>query len=399
MIAPLSLRTTDVDALTLIHSSGERVARVNLTFDQARQLTDQHGSPLLVVSRTKLINTYWAMKQSMPGVDLFYAAKANPDRHILSTLCAENAFVDVCSAGEMHAALAAGFSPERMLHTHPCKTDANLLECYQAGIRWFVYDNPIEAAKVARLTPDVNLLLRLATTGASSRINLSAKFGAPMEQALEMLAVAKSMNLKVRGFSFHVGSQCLNPEDYCGVLREVRQVWEDARSAGHSLEVLDIGGGFPAPYREQAPTIESFGGTIWRGLRQTFGDLDIRLIAEPGRGLCTECVTLVTTVIGKSDRWGIPWVYIDDGLYGSFSGKMFDHTDFPLIVANDGSRELRSCVVAGPTCDSSDIVCRDQLLPELELGDLILVPSMGAYAGASASPFNGLPVASSVCIQ
>lgn len=398
MIAPLSLRTTEADALTLIHPSCERVARVNLTFDQARELTDQHGSPLLVVSRTKLIDTYWAMKQSMPGVDLFYAAKANPDPHILSTLCAENAFVDVCSAGEMHAALAAGFSPERMLHTHPCKTDANLLECYQAGIRWFVYDNPIEAAKVARLTPDVNLLLRLATTGASSRINLSAKFGTPMEEALEMLAVAKSMNLNVRGFSFHVGSQCLNPEDYCGVLRQVRQVWEDARSAGHSLEVLDIGGGFPAPYREQAPTIESFGGTIWRGLRQTFGDLDIRLIAEPGRGLCTECVTLVTKVIGKSDRWGIPWVYIDDGLYGSFSGKMFDHTDFPLIVDNDGSRELRSCVVAGPTCDSSDIVCRDQLLPELELGDLILVPSMGAYAGASASPFNGLPVASSVCI-
>ncbi len=398
MIAPLPLRTTAVDALTLIQNRPERVAQVNLSFDQARQLTDQHGSPLLVVSRTKLIDTYWAMKQSMPGVDLYYAAKANPDPHILSTLCAENAFVDVCSAGEMNAALAAGFSPERMLHTHPCKTDANLLECYQAGIRWFVYDNPIEAAKVARLTPDVNLLLRLATTGASSRINLSAKFGAPMEEALRMLAVAKSMNLNVRGFSFHVGSQCLNPEDYCGVLRDVRQVWEDARSAGHALEVLDIGGGFPAPYREHAPSIQSFGGAIARGLRETFGDLDIRLIAEPGRGLCTECVTLVTKVIGKSDRWGMPWVYIDDGLYGSFSGKMFDHTDFPLVVDNDGSRELRSCVVAGPTCDSSDIVCRDQLLPELELGDLILVPSMGAYAGASASPFNGLPVASSVCI-
>ena len=398
MIAPLPLRTTAVDALTLIQNRPERVAQVNLSFDQARQLTDHHGSPLLVVSRTKLIDTYWAMKQSMPGVDLYYAAKANPDPHILSTLCAENAFVDVCSAGEMNAALAAGFAPERMLHTHPCKTDANLLECYQAGIRWFVYDNPIEAAKVARLTPDVNLLLRLATTGASSRINLSAKFGAPMEEALRMLAVAKSMNLNVRGFSFHVGSQCLNPEDYCGVLRDVRQVWEDARSAGHALEVLDIGGGFPAPYREHAPSIQSFGGAIARGLRETFGDLDIRLIAEPGRGLCTECVTLVTKVIGKSDRWGMPWVYIDDGLYGSFSGKMFDHTDFPLVVDNDGSRELRSCVVAGPTCDSSDIVCRDQLLPQLELGDLILVPSMGAYAGASASPFNGLPVASSVCI-
>ncbi|TWU03291.1 type III PLP-dependent enzyme [Neorhodopirellula pilleata] len=396
MIAPLPLRSFENEVRDFPAEARQRVAQVNLTFEQAQQLTDEHGSPLLVVSKSKLIDTYWAMKNSMPGVDLYYAAKANPDRHILSTLCAENAYVDVCSAGEMHAALVAGFTPDRMLHTHPCKTDSNLLECYEAGVRWFVYDNPIEAAKIARLTPDVNLLLRIATTGASSKINLSAKFGTPIEETLEMLAVAKSMNLNVRGFSFHVGSQCLNPEDYCGVLRNIRQVWEDARSAGYRLEVLDIGGGFPAPYRDDAPTIESFGGAIWTGLQETFGDLDIRLIAEPGRGLCTECVTLITKVIGKSTRWGMPWVYVDDGLYGSFSGKMFDHTDFPLFVQNDGSREVGPCVVAGPTCDSSDIVCRDQMLPEMELGDLILVPSMGAYAGASASPFNGLPVARSI---
>lgn len=402
MIAPLPLRRFGTEECTQTADSTfrtetqQRVAQVNLTFEEARQLTNEHGSPLLVVSKSKLIDTYWAMKNSMPGVDLYYAAKANPDHHILSTLCAENGYVDVCSAGEMNAALAAGFTPDRMLHTHPCKTDSNLLECYQAGVRWFVYDNPIEAAKIARLAPDVNLLLRIATTGTSSKINLSAKFGTPIEETLEMLAVAESMGLNVRGFSFHVGSQCLNPEDYTATLRQVRQIWEDARSAGYRLEVLDIGGGFPAPYREDAPTIEAFGGAIYQGLQETFGDLDVRLIAEPGRGLCTECVSLITTVIGKSTRWGMPWVYLDDGLYGSFSGKMFDHTDFPLFIENDGSREVGPCVVAGPTCDSSDIVCRDQLLPELEVGELVLVPSMGAYAGASASPFNGLPVARSV---
>ncbi|SMP76492.1 ornithine decarboxylase [Neorhodopirellula lusitana] len=376
-----------------------RIAVPQLTFEQAQQLTDEHGSPLLIVSKPKLVETYWSMKEALPGVDLYYAAKANPDHHILSTLCAENGFVDVCSPVEMHAALAAGFTPDRMLHTHPCKTDANLLECYDAGLRWFVYDNPMEAAKIARLTPDVNLLLRLATTGSSSRINLSAKFGCATDEALEMLAVARSMGLNVRGFSFHVGSQCLNPEDYCEVLRHIRTVWDDATAAGYSLEVLDIGGGFPAPYREEVPSAESFCGVIAAGLRETFGDLNIRLIAEPGRGICTECVTLATTVIGKSTRWGTPWIFIDDGIYGSFSGKMFDHTDFPLFVQNENWREAVACVVAGPTCDSSDIVSRDQLLPDLELGELILVPSMGAYAGASASPFNGLPVAKSVCLN
>lgn len=399
MIASLPLRRFGNEHFTVHAATDQRVAQVNLNFEQARHLTEQFGSPLLVVSRTKLIDTYWAMKNSMPGVDLYYAAKANPDHHILSTLCAENGYVDVCSAGEMNAALAAGFAPDRMLHTHPCKTDSNLLECYEAGVRWFVYDNPIEAAKIARLTPDVNLLLRIATTDTSSKINLSAKFGTPIEETLEMLSVAASMGLNVRGFSFHVGSQCLNPEDYCAVLRQVRQAWEDARSAGYRLDVLDIGGGFPAPYREDAPTIESFGGTIRRGLSETFGDLDIRLIAEPGRGLCTECVSLVTKVIGKSSRWGMPWVYLDDGLYGSFSGKVFDHTDFPLLVENSENRQARPCVVAGPTCDSGDIVCRDQLLPDLEIGELVLVPSMGAYAGASASAFNGLPVARSVALN
>ncbi|MCA9195316.1 MAG: type III PLP-dependent enzyme [Planctomycetales bacterium] len=376
-----------------------RSAQPILNFDLARELTQQHGSPLLVVSRSKLIDTYWAMKEAMPGVDLFYAAKSNPDHHILSTLCGEGAFVDICSHGELRAALDAGFTPDRMLHTHPCKTEDNLLPCYEAGVRWFVFDNQLEARKIAQLTPDVNLLLRLAVTASSSMINLSAKFGAPMEEALEILLAAREMGLSVRGFSFHVGSQCMDPADYCSALQRVRDLWNQASELGFDLEMLDIGGGFPAPYRHDAPSVSSFCSTIWNGLQESFGDLQIRLIAEPGRGICAESITLVTKVIGKNNRWGVPWYFIDDGLYGSFSGKVFDHTDFPLLYENSGNRELFPCVVAGPTCDSSDVVSRDQMLPDLEVGELLLVPCMGAYAGASASPFNGLPVARSVAID
>ncbi len=376
-----------------------RTAHSVISFDAARELAAKHGTPLLVVSKSKLIETYWSMKEALPGVDMFYAAKANPDYHILSTLCAENAFVDVCSAGEMQRALDAGFTPDRMLHTHPCKTESNLLECYRAGLRWFVFDNALEAAKIARLTPDVNLLLRLAVSASSSLINLSAKFGCELQAALSMLQQARSMGLNVRGFSFHVGSQCLNPEDYNAVLRQVRTVWDQATEQGFQLEVLDIGGGFPAPYRESAPSIRSFCETIAQGLRESFGDLPIRIIAEPGRGMCAESTTLITQVIGKNERWGMPWYLIDDGIYGSFSGKVFDHTDFPILYEGGEAREVGQCVLAGPTCDSSDVVCRDQLLPNLEVGELLLVPCMGAYAGASASPFNGLPVATSVAVD
>jgi ornithine decarboxylase len=375
-----------------------RTAQPVLSFDRARELAATHGTPLLVVSKSKLVETYWSMKQAMPEVDLYYAAKANPDHHVLATLCAENSFVDVCSEGELHHALKAGFTPDRMLHTHPCKTESNLLGCYEAGVRWFVFDNSLEAARIAALTPDVHLLLRLAVSASSSRINLSAKFGCPTERASELLQTARTLGLDVRGFSFHVGSQCLVPEDYVSVLRQVRQVWDLAAEQGFRLEVLDIGGGFPAPYRCGAPSLSSFCQVVSKGLKEHFGDLPIRFIAEPGRGLVAESTTLITRVLGKDNRWGMPWYVIDDGLYGSFSGKLFDHADFPLCYEGQ-SRPLSPCVVAGPTCDSSDIVTQDQQLPDLEVGELLLVPTMGAYTAASASPFNGLPVAQSVAID
>ncbi|MCA9127549.1 MAG: type III PLP-dependent enzyme [Planctomycetales bacterium] len=385
--------------LTEILATSPRAAQTVLSFDRARELASCHGSPLLVVSKSKLIDTYWKMREFLPGVEMYYAAKANPDLHILTTLREQGSFVDVCSFGEMEAAQFAGFSPEQMLHTHPCKTEFNLRSCYDAGIRWFVYDNALEAQKIANLTPDVNLLLRMAVSVSSSVVNLSAKFGAAVDDALSVLLAAKSLGLKVRGISFHVGSQCLNPTDYTAALKEIRWVWDAAVKHGFDLEVLDIGGGFPAPYRHDAPTIEEFCGVVAAGINEHFGDLPIRLIAEPGRGMCAESTTLITKVIGKSRRWGMPWYFLDDGLYGSFSGKLFDHTDFPLIYEGMGTRELSSCVVAGPTCDSSDVVSTDQLLPDLEIGELILVPCMGAYTSASASPFNGLPVARSVAID
>lgn len=303
----------------------------------------------------------------------------------------------------MDAALAAGFTPDRMLHTHPCKTEDNFRDCYSAGIRWFVYDSESEADKIAswstatNMLSEVNLLLRLAVTAESSKINLSAKFGAPLPEAIPLLEAACRRRLNVQGFSFHVGSQCVRPEDYCTAIARVREVWEAATLMGFDLNVLDIGGGFPAPYRQDVPSTESFCGVIWQGLQEHFGGMNVRFIAEPGRGLCAESTTLITKVIGKNNRWGMPWFFIDDGIYNSFSGLVFDHGDFPILFEGT-DRPTTPCVLAGPTCDSGDVVCRDQALPDLQLGELLMVPCMGAYAGASACPFNGLPVAKSILI-
>jgi len=376
-----------------------RSATPVLSFPEARRLTARYGSPLLVVSRSTLTHTYQTLKANLPDVELFYAAKSNGDRLILNTLRKLGCSIDVCSPREMRQAIRAGFSTEAMIHTHPCKTVRNLVECYTEGIRWFTFDNSYELPKLIDHAPDARLLLRLAVSKTSSVIDLSAKFGASRQDAFPLLMRATELGLNVRGLSFHVGSQCLSPADFAGALAEARSIWDQAAAAGVELEVLDIGGGMPSPYRESILSLEEFCQSLSTALEETFGDIRPRIIAEPGRCLSAEAVTLVTSVIGKSVRGGRTWYLIDDGLYGSFSGKVYDHTDFPLIAEGAAERPLVPCVVAGPTCDSTDVVARDQPLPELDIGELLLVPTMGAYTSASATNFNGLEPARSVAID
>lgn len=376
-------------------SNEYRAATPVIDFAKARELVAEYGSPLVVISRSAVRRNYDAMKAALPNVEMFYAAKSNPAGPILRTLERAGSCVDVCSWGEMQAALEAGFTPDRMIHTHPCKTPSNLLTCYKAGLRWFTIDNAMEADKIADLTPDVNVLMRLAMTSQSSMINLSAKFGASDADAMPILLHAKERGLNVKGLSFHVGSQTRSPDDFHVALSRARRVWDRAREAGIELEVLDFGGGFPAPYRHDAVlTLEAYCQSVAHALEATFGDVEnVRFIAEPGRGMSADTATLITSVLGKSVRGGQNWYIIDDGIYGSFSGQVYDHVEFPLMAEHAEDREPRPCVVAGPTCDSTDVVCRDQALPELEVGELLLVPTMGSYTNASASNFNGLDIA------
>jgi ornithine decarboxylase len=381
-----------------------RSAQPVVSFDEAESLAEQFGTPLLVASRAALMRNYEALRSSLPGVEFFYAAKANPCEAVLRPLCEAGSSVDVCSWGEMQAALKAGFTPDMMIHTHPCKTEQNLSSCYAEGLRWFTFDNANEIPKLARHAPDASLLLRLAVSSSSSLINLSAKFGAFEPDAVPLMLAACEAGLNVRGMSFHVGSQCRAPEDFHTALLQARRIWDAAAEAGIALEVLDIGGGFPAPYLDSVLSLDVYSRSLARALEETFGDLNsesgsIRIIAEPGRGMVADTMSLITRVIGKSVRGGTPWYIIDDGLYGSFSGQMFDHVEYPLMARNADERGLVPCVVAGPTCDSSDVVARDVGLPDLEIGELLVVPTMGAYTCASASNFNGLDLARIIGIE
>jgi ornithine decarboxylase len=217
-------------------------------------------------------------------------------------------------------------------------------------------------------------------------VDLGAKFGAHVDEALSLVLQARAAGVNVRGIAFHVGSQSTDPGTYVAALKLVRRLFDDAAKIGVRLDTLDIGGGFPVVYRTSVPKLEDFCRVVSRGLSQMF-PAGVRVIAEPGRCISGDSMTLVVRVIGRSVRNGIPWYFIDDGLYGAFSGKLFDHCDYELIPVKSGP--IRECVVAGPTCDSIDIVSRDQMLPDLDIGDLLIVPGMGAYTKASATSFNG----------
>src|SRR5262249_36007514 len=188
-----------------------------------------------------------AVEANLPGVELFYAAKANPDRKVLRALRELGSSVDVCSPHEARQALRAGFTPEAMIHTHPCKAVRTLFESYALGLRWFPCSGAGQLPQLSRSAPDSWLLLRLAGSSSSCVVDLSAKFGAGTQEALSLPRRAMRMGLQVRGLAFHVGSQCLSPADFTRALREVRPLWDEASDAGLPLEVLDIGGGSPAP--------------------------------------------------------------------------------------------------------------------------------------------------------
>jgi ornithine decarboxylase len=361
-------------------------AEPGLTFDRAATLAATVPTPFLVLAPSRIQQNIRTLRRCLPGVELYYAMKSNPDPELLALLNGLVDGIDVASYPEVLLAAAAGFTPERLFHSHPIKKESDIGTCARHGVQWFTFDNPDEIPKLRGHAPDARVLLRLAIKNDSCVVDLGAKYGARPEEALALILEARAAGVNVCGIAFHVGSQSSDPAIYLTALKVVRQLFDDAAAAGVRLDTLDIGGGFPIVYRSEMIKLEDFCRVVSRGLSQLF-PAGVRILAEPGRCISGDAMTLVVRVIGRSIRNGVPWYFIDDGLYGAFSGKLFDHCDYELVPQRVGP--VHDCVVAGPTCDSIDIVSRDQPLPNLEVGDLLLVPSMGAYTKASATSFNG----------
>jgi len=346
-------------------------------------------SPALLFNPNRVRETWRALQHALPQVTLYYAVKSNPYHSLLATLVDEGAAFDIASAPEIQALLPFGVSTNRMIHTHPIKTEHDLETSVQLGVTSFVVDNLDELWKVAPYRHHITVMLRIAFVAPDAPIDLSRKFGAQPEDALHILSVAKQMGITVDGLCFHVGSQAQSAETHRIALLKCVEIARDALSQGiANIERIDIGGGFPANYSNQPVDFEAFCAPIREAIAEV--PEHIRLMAEPGRAISAPSMTLVTRVIGRSkrqqDTW---WYYLDDGVYGAQSGRIFDHISYPMTIFTEGG-ESTPAVFAGPTCDSVDRFGDQASLPELSLGDVIVIREIGAYSIATACHFNGV---------
>ena len=370
---------------------GPRAGRLPTAVSVARirSLVAKHGTPLLIVDCEVVRRQYLALKRALPGVDLYYALKPLPVAAVVAELKDLGAHFDVATSGEIRLIRAQGVAPERCMHTHPIKSPGEIAAALRFGIRRFVVDNPDELRKFTRHRKRVELLLRISFRNPAAVVDLSRKFGCEPAAVPALLGMAADLGLTVRGLSFHVGSQVADPGKYVEAIAACRDLMADAIARGYTgLDCLDIGGGFPVAYRRDPLPIRRFCQPIRRALARL--PRNVRVVAEPGRFIAAPAGTGVATVTGRAQREGRRWYYLDDGLYGSYSGQLYDHAHYPLeCIGGLGPRH--PSVLAGPTCDSIDVIREDLPLPELQIGDLIVGRMMGAYTAASASDFNFIP--------
>jgi ornithine decarboxylase len=359
-------------------------------------LVSRYGSPLFVIDAERVRRQYRRLAAALPGVDLHYALKPLPHWSVINTLQQEGAYFDLATNGEVELVRRLKVAPGRCIHTHPIKRDSDIRTALAYGVNRFVADNADELRKFVKYRNRCSLLIRVSFRSPEARCDLSRKFGCEPEAVADLFRLAGELRIKIDGLSFHVGSQAAGPAMFCEAIAKCGEIASTAAQMGHAPGILDIGGGFPVEYMQGCVPIEEFCAPI----RAALGELPstVRVIAEPGRYICAPAAISVSQVMGRALRGGRWWYYLDDGLYGCYSGQMYDHAAYPVeALVPPGT--LYPSVLAGPTCDSIDVIDEHLELPKLDVGDLIVGRAMGAYTWASASEFNFFPRATVLALD
>src|SRR5512137_636141 len=377
------------------------------SLDLLRRLAKQHGTPLFVVDHKVLRASYQQFKKHLPRVQAYYAVKANPDPAIVKTLYETGASFDVASMPEFRIVYEyvkdlpdkqrQDWIWDKIIYANPIKANETLQELnpYKPLV---TYDNYEEVRKIKKHAPLAGLVLRMKVTNTGAMVELSSKFGAAPGEAVDLILAADKAGLVVEGLSFHVGSQTTNFQNYVAALHLAANLFKEARQRGYTkMNLLDIGGGFPAPYDESVKPFRELASLINRELDRLFPK-NIQILAEPGRFMVATAGFAVSKILGKAVRDGKLCYYINDGVYHTYSGVIFDHCTYHLKAFKRGPTQI--CSVFGPTCDALDVVSLAEQLPSnLQLGDLLYSQNIGAYSHASSTWFNGFAPAKVVHIN
>jgi ornithine decarboxylase len=368
--------------------------------DHARVLAylenEKPATPCLVIDLDIVAGKYGALKQALPAADIFYAVKANPAPEVLKRLVALGSSFDTASAGEIRQVLAAGASPERISFGNTIKKTADIAFAHAQGVDLFAFDSEEELKKIAAAAPGARVFCRILVEAEGALWPLNRKFGCAPQMAGDLLVQACDLGLKPHGVSFHVGSQQLDPTQWARAISAAKSVFDRAAEAGVTLGMVDLGGGFPAVYGPGVAPISAYGAAIARAMRESFGDRLPAMIVEPGRYMVGDAGVLETEVVlvsKKSYEDERRWVYLDIGRFGGLAETEGEAIRYRIQPTHSGSAEEAPVVLAGPTCDSADILYdkAGYTLPvDLKSGDRLRIFSTGAYTTTySAVNFNG----------
>src|SRR6516162_3263817 len=368
-------------------------------------LARAHGTPIVVIDHDIIRENYAAFKRHLPKVQAYFAVKANAEPAIVRTLFKAGASFDVASLPEfmlvyenikhLSAKEQQDFIWDKIIYANPTKPKETLqaLDKYKPLV---TYDNLAELKKIQAYAPHAGVVLRLRVPNTGSMVELSSKFGCDPGEAVDLILAAFKLKLVVEGLSFHVGSQCTNFQNFVQALDMSAAVMREAKSRGREIKILDIGGGFPAPYDRHVRPFSALAKKINTEIERLFPK-DIQILAEPGRFLVATAATSIARIIGKAVRDGKTCYYIDDSVYHTFSGIIFDHCQYHLKAFKKGKTEV--CAVFGQTCDALDTISLSEELPDLAVEDLVYSKNIGAYSSASATWFNGFPPAKIVHVN
>jgi ornithine decarboxylase len=328
---------------------------------------------------------------------VFYAVKANPDIEIIKFVNKLGMGFEIASEGELKLLSSIGVKPERIISSNPVKTFKFLKMAASYGVSYFAYDSEDEVDKMAGLLPGCNVYVRLSVPNEGSEWPLSKKFGVEIDRAAELLFYARKKGLNPVGVTFHVGSQCTNIYNWNSALDKARALWDIAEEKGIKLNLLNIGGGYPIKYTKNVVDVDAIEKNVDRLILDKF-PRDVKILIEPGRAVVGDAGIFVASVIGKTNRGDDNWLHIDVGVFNGLMESVGGIKYTYIVETSRQTRYKRKWTVAGPSCDSFDVIDKNVNLPEPDIGGMILILSSGAYTISYASEFNGFSIPKTILI-